>query len=484
MVEHKCEKCNAIFYKKSHLIQHINKKKQCEVKEEQNNNQNNIIIKTLKNSKIIQKNDYNNLGTNNIKPNNNFDIPTPTCFYCKKTFYQTSNLKRHQDNHCKVKKEQDEQKEEIFKQLLVKEQMLKEKDEIIKDQQAKFNILFEQNLKLIEQNDKIKKTKEFTKINKTIKQLGETIPANSSQIINNQLINSIIDKDKKIEELIIVNKTLMNKKDNQMDNQIDIFENENEIDYCKLENEKKSMNLILNNQIIQFRETDGYINATQLCKAGGKNFGHWNSLESTKKLISVLESNIGIPILDLIDKKIGGDHSNTWIHPDLAIQLAQWLSPEFALQVSNWIRTLFTKGKVEVNLKILKEKENIIKERDARIKILENMSLKRHKRNKFPNKFVVYLITCNELEANRKYIIGKAINLTDRLSSYDKMSNYKVIYNISFDNEEKMSIAENMILTKLNQYREQANRDRFILPIDKGIELFTEPFDMSFNFFK
>lgn len=28
----------------------------------------------------------------------------------------------------------------------------------------------------------------------------------------------------------------------------------------------------------------------------------------------------------------------TWIHPDLAIQLAQWCSKAFAIQVSRWIR--------------------------------------------------------------------------------------------------------------------------------------------------
>ena len=46
------------------------------------------------------------------------------------------------------------------------------------------------------------------------------------------------------------------------------------------------MNLILNNQIIQFRESDNYINATQLCKAGGKNFGYLYCLENTKELIN------------------------------------------------------------------------------------------------------------------------------------------------------------------------------------------------------
>jgi hypothetical protein len=88
----------------------------------------------------------------------------------------------------------------------------------------------------------------------------------------------------------------------------------------------------------------------QLCKAGCKLFDHWYMLESNKKLISVLESNAGIPALELIDNNIGGIHTSTWIHPDLAIQLAQWLSPEFALQVSYLFITLFIKCKVSIKL--------------------------------------------------------------------------------------------------------------------------------------
>ena len=39
--------------------------------------------------------------------------------------------------------------------------------------------------------------------------------------------------------------------------------------------------------------------------------------------------------ISLIDINKGGNHTNgheTYIHPKLAIQLAQWLSPKFALQ--------------------------------------------------------------------------------------------------------------------------------------------------------
>ena len=67
---------------------------------------------------------------------------------------------------------------------------------------------------------------------------------------------------------------------------------------------------------------DGFVNATQLCKAGGKQFKHWFQTNETKQLIQALVYNTGIPALDLIDVKKGGNHSGSWIHPDLAVQLA------------------------------------------------------------------------------------------------------------------------------------------------------------------
>jgi predicted GIY-YIG superfamily endonuclease len=109
--------------------------------------------------------------------------------------------------------------------------------------------------------------------------------------------------------------------------------------------------LCLNGTVIQARTSDGYINSTQICKAAGKKFSHWSSLDSTKELINVLSSNAGIPALDLVHTQIGGDHSGSWVHPDLAVQLAQWCSPVFAIQVSRWIRELIITGSVEVNTK-------------------------------------------------------------------------------------------------------------------------------------
>jgi len=115
-------------------------------------------------------------------------------------------------------------------------------------------------------------------------------------------------------------------------------------------NEKR---LVLKDIVIESRASDNFVNATQLCKAGGKFFKDWYKLESTKNLINELHKDItfngSIDPLTLVDKKVGGNHSGTWIHPDLAVPLAQWISPAFAIQVSRWIRELFTTGTVTID---------------------------------------------------------------------------------------------------------------------------------------
>ncbi len=242
---------------------------------------------------------------------------------------------------------------------------------------------------------------EIIEIKNNIKKLEKIIPVNENKI-NNQLMNLIIDKEKKIDELV-------NNKNNEIMQNKDVIETS-----IKKEHIDKPLDLIINDQVIVYREIDKFINATQLCKAGGKKFNDWFRLDSTKELINELDKNInkfnaGILALKksnkrpetgnpasaiatqnkFIENNKGGNdknNQNTWIHPDLAIQLAQWISPRFALQVSSWIRTLFTNGKVEANIELLKEK-------DKRIKLLEDLTLQKQKRTDYPEKNVIYLLT-------------------------------------------------------------------------------------------
>ncbi|HEX8583844.1 MAG TPA: KilA-N domain-containing protein [Allosphingosinicella sp.] len=91
--------------------------------------------------------------------------------------------------------------------------------------------------------------------------------------------------------------------------------------------------------VIQQRLNDGYINATAMCKAAGKEWANYNQNASTREFLAALERSLGIP-RDLIVRSIlagPNEHRGTWVHPQVAMNLAQWLSPEFAVLVSEWV---------------------------------------------------------------------------------------------------------------------------------------------------
>ena len=293
--------------------------------------------------------------------------------------------------------------------------------------------------------------------------------------INNQLINIIVEKTKKIESLIEENTLLI----------------QNSIEGKK--DDSNTNTLTLNNSIINSRKEDMYINAIQLCKAGDKLFNDWYSLDSTKKLITDLKieltNNTPNEDLKLIDSiEANNIDSNTiieeiWIHAMLALELSQWISPNFILQISKWICNLYNKHILELKINVLKTKDSTIKSKEERIKLLEDTYLKKHDRVKYPGNNVIYLITNDYNKSNRNYIIGKAIDLTNRLTSYNKSTEHEVIYYKSCKDEATMHIIETMVLSKLDMYREVANRDRFILPIEKDISFFINIIDESVNFF-
>ena len=120
---------------------------------------------------------------------------------------------------------------------------------------------------------------------------------------------------------------------------------------------------LLNNNILDISiRKDGYINATQLCKAGNKLFGHYQTSKQTQDYLQALSSIIGIPILDLLDSKVGGSHSGTYVHRKVAYHLAQWISPHFAVQVSNVLDELMLTGRVELGNEKTDDELEIIQE--------------------------------------------------------------------------------------------------------------------------
>ena len=170
--------------------------------------------------------------------------------------------------------------------------------------------------------------------------------------------------------------------------------------------------ITLNGISVLARE-DGFINATAICKAGKKKFNDWYRLDSTKELINVVENKIknqyleksdtGNHVSQIIDVKKGNSSKfsqGSWIHPDLAVQLAQWISPTFAIQVSGWIRELALTGSVIVgnektHQQLVALQNEVIKQRDT-IKSLENKHykfLEKREYHKFKEGPVFYIIS-------------------------------------------------------------------------------------------
>ena len=119
---------------------------------------------------------------------------------------------------------------------------------------------------------------------------------------------------------------------------------------------------------VEQRISDGFINATAMCVAHEKDANDWFTTQDTFDLFLALAQDLGIEVktgeirdLDisrlsatkyvkmfpgLVLSKRGSPATGggTWLHPDLAIQIAQWCSKPFAIQVSRWVREWMTTG--------------------------------------------------------------------------------------------------------------------------------------------
>lgn len=63
---------------------------------------------------------------------------------------------------------------------------------------------------------------------------------------------------------------------------------------------------------IEVRESDGYLNATQLCKVGDKLFANYMQNKTSDEYHKYLVSHIGKPIGELIVNK-PGSHTGSWV---------------------------------------------------------------------------------------------------------------------------------------------------------------------------
>ena len=84
------------------------------------------------------------------------------------------------------------------------------------------------------------------------------------------------------------------------------------------------------------RTTDGYVNATAMCKANSKQWNDYWRTDRATEYLEALSTETGIPVSSLCLSVKGGAHQGTWIHPRVAIDLARWLNARFAVWMDGW----------------------------------------------------------------------------------------------------------------------------------------------------
>ena len=361
---------------------------------------------------------------------------TTICEYCENSITK-NNLTKHQKSETCNK----------IKQLLNKQ---KNKYEL------QINLLEDINKK------NINKIQELTQENNTLKTEIKSLEKSNERYLN------LVEK--------VSNKSTIKNKEEENDKmfQIDIKLDNKQLNKTKYKDipedviRKDIQSLKLKDSYqLEYRDSDGFINITHLCKAGGKKFNDWNRLDKTKRFLDVLSSSAGIPVNEIIKYESGSNNErSTWAHTQVAINIAQWISPEFDVLVSKWVYEIMLTGKVDITdnktteeLDIMNKENKLLKNR---IKLLESKVLQKQPRETFEeNKNVVYIVTTEYKEAQGHYKIGKAQNLQKRMSVYNISDKHEVIYNTSCKTKKKMDILETIVHDRLEDKRIEPNKEWF-----------------------
>ncbi len=207
MVNFICPKCNKVYDRKFNLEKHLNRKFSCVQNIYKLVEPQQILVEPQNLLKNNSKNTQNNVifdekieNNENLQNNNLF-----CCNFCKNNFNRNDNLKRHL-KICKEKKKQDEEKENIFKLLLERDEQMKKMEEekqkiLIKmeeDNKILLNKFLEDNKKRDEEKkdleNYIKKITDLNlDLNNQVKKLMEKLSITNSNITNNNTINNTIN---------------------------------------------------------------------------------------------------------------------------------------------------------------------------------------------------------------------------------------------------------------------------------------------------
>ena len=130
MVTYICINCDKVFVNKNFYVKHLNRKFPCSKKLNPNV------------SEIAHKNSEKAIDIDQIiEINNKKDY---ICYYCNKKFSKSSNLIRHVKENCKIKKQQEQKKEDKYNQLIERIENLE--NQLAEERKKNQNQIITQNI--------------------------------------------------------------------------------------------------------------------------------------------------------------------------------------------------------------------------------------------------------------------------------------------------------------------------------------------------
>ena len=207
MVKHKCERCLKEFNRKSNYDYHMNKKNTCKTSKDSEVANENEINKNIHNDTQNIHNDTQNTENDAEEIEKKSNKNEWLCNYCKKSFTTNSSYNRHLSKFCKIKKNNDRQKEDLMTKLIrEKDEQNKKFAEILAEKDKQF----EQIMTAVKSQEKLfeKMTIEIMELKKGTKLTNKRkiIPNNNTQhadLIQNN-INNCNNKIQNIHNIKII----------------------------------------------------------------------------------------------------------------------------------------------------------------------------------------------------------------------------------------------------------------------------------------
>jgi len=236
------------------------------------------------------------------------------------------------------------------------------------------------------------------------------------------------------------------------------------------EDEEKDDRITLGGIEIISRPEDGYINATELCKAGGKEYSNWFKNNKSDEYLQELSGFLQIRRDLLIQVNIEGINENrcTWVHPRVAIHIAQWVSPKFAVIVTGWIHKLLSTGKVSLERPV--KEFSTITEMDIEAEVLED----KVKIEEFTTDSVIYISYIGKGLVKIGFSDGKLLQRNKKHTSSESLyAQWRIIKLVKVSGRP----IEKILHDFLSLYKTEFNKQKEIYKCLKTLESFTQMID-------